>query len=313
MLELTTEPYQGTIWSGDGSPIHFQDTYRADFLTGLAVNFLKQDHKNPFLLVISQLEPHHQNNMHAFVPPKRYEEKFKNPFVPHDLRPFPGSWYSELPGYYGSVESIDDSVGTVLQTLKEQNLLEDTIFVFVSDHGNHFKTRNSEYKRSEHDASIRIPLLMQGPNLNDGGVIENIVSMVDVAPTILNAAGIPVPAAMAGRSMMPLVRKEPARENWRDEAYIQISESMTARAIRTPEWTYCAVDPDSAQHGDGPYGKSYRDYQLYNNAADPAQIINLAGRVDHKKILSEFRDRLQQCLKDVGEPVVPISPALFYP
>ena len=113
--------------------------------------------------------------------------------------------------------------------------------------------------------------------------------------------------------MMPLVRKEPARKNWRDEAYIQISESMTARAIRTPEWTYCAVDPDSAQHGDGPYGKSYRDYQLYNNAADPAQIINLAGRVDHKEILSEFRDRLQRYLKDVGEPVVPISPALFYP
>lgn len=313
VLELTTEPYQGTIWSGDGSPIHFQDTYRADFLTGLAVNFLKQNHKNPFLLVISQLEPHHQNNMHAFVPPKRYEEKFKNPFVPHDLRPFPGSWYSDLPGYYGSVEAIDDSVGTVLQTLKEQNLLEDTIFVFVSDHGNHFKTRNSEYKRSGHDASIRIPLLMQGPNLNDGGTIENIVSMVDVAPTILDAAGIPVPAAMDGRSMMPLVRKEPAREHWRDEAYVQISESMTARAIRTREWTYCAVDPDSVQYGDDPYGKSYRDYQLYNNAADPAQIINLAGRVDHNKILSEFRDRLRLWLKDVGEPVVPISPALFYP
>ncbi len=106
VLELTTEPYEGTIWSGDGTPIHFKDIYRADFLTGLAVRFLKQEHKEPFLLVISQLEPHHQNDMHAFVPPKRYEEKFRDPFVPHDLRPFPGSWYSDLPGYYGLIKGI---------------------------------------------------------------------------------------------------------------------------------------------------------------------------------------------------------------
>ena len=313
VLESTSEPYKGTLWSGDGKPIYYEGIYRTEFLTDLATRFLKQEHRDPFLLVISQLEPHQQNDMRAFIPPTGYEEQFKNPFVPHDLRPFPGNWYSQLPGYYGDVKAVDESVGAVLQTLKEQKILEDTIFVFVSDHGNHFKTRNGEYKRSAHDASIRIPLLMQGPNLNDGGVIEDIVSMIDVAPTILDAAGISAPEVMDGRSMMPLVNKDPARENWREEAYIQISSSMTARAIRTTEWTYCAVDPDSVPNGDNPYGKSYRDYQLYNNAADPAQIINLAGRYDHKKVLSGFRDQLEQWLKDVGEPVVPIGRASFYP
>ncbi|MHB1024001.1 MAG: sulfatase-like hydrolase/transferase [Acidobacteriaceae bacterium] len=313
VLELTSEPYHGMIWNGDGTPMPFENIYRADFITDLAVRFLKQDHEEPFLLVISQIEPHQQNNMGSFVPPKRYEDKFKNPFVPHDLRPFPGNWYSELPGYYGSVQSIDDSVGKVLQTLKEKNLQDDTIFVFLSDHGNHFKTRNAEYKRSAHDASIRIPLLMQGPNLNDGGTVSEIVSMVDVAPTILDAAGLSVPTEMEGRSMMPLVRKEPAREQWSNEAYVQISSSMTARAIRTPEWTYCAVDPDSTKNDEDPYGKSYRDYQLYNNAADPAQIINLAGRWDHKKVLDNFRDQLGEWLKKTGEPDVPLSRANFYP
>lgn len=313
VLELTSSPYEGTIWSGDGTAMPFHDVYRADFITDRAVRFLKQKQTNPFLLVISQIEPHQQNNLNAFIPPKRYEGKFKNPFVPQDLRPFPGNWYSQLPGYYGSIEGIDDSVGTVMQTLKEQNILENTIFVFVSDHGNHFKTRNAEYKRSAHDASIRIPLLMQGPSLNNVGSVSEVVSMVDVAPTILDAAGIPVPEAMEGKSMMPLVRRDPAQDQWTSEAYIQISSSMTARAIRTREWTYCAVDPDSVKNGENPYGKSYCDYQLYNNAADPAQIINLAGRWDHKKVLDDFREKLGECLKKVGEPNVPLREAKFYP
>ncbi len=88
---------------------------------------------------------------------------------------------------------------------------------------------------------------------------------------------------------------------------------MTARAIRTPAWTYCAVDPDSAKNPDQPYGKSYQDYQLYDNAADPAQIINLAGRVDHKKTLDECRDRMREWLRRVEGSNVPIGPANFYP
>jgi arylsulfatase A-like enzyme len=61
-LEATTHPYEGTIWNGDGTPMHFKDVYRVDYPTDLAVRFLKQRHEKPFLLVVSQLEPHFQND-----------------------------------------------------------------------------------------------------------------------------------------------------------------------------------------------------------------------------------------------------------
>lgn len=313
VIELTSGPYAGTIWSSDGTSMEYKDEYRVDYLTDRAVKFLKQEHKQPFLLVVSQLEPHQQNDMRSFVAPKGYAEEFKQAFVPHDLRPFPGDWKDQISGYYGCVKKIDESVGRVMATLEEQSMLENTIFVFVSDHGCHFKTRNGEYKRSVHDSSIRVPLLMQGPGFNDGGVVTEIVSLVDLAPTLLDAAGLSIPREMMGHTAMPLVRKGPSREQWNEEAFIQISSSMTARALRTPRWTYCAIDPDAPPHADRPYGRGYRDYQLYDNYADPYQLTNLAGRFDHKMVLDELRDRLKLRMKDIGEPDVSFGPARFYP
>ena len=156
----------------------------------------------------------------------------------------PGNWQAQLPDYYGDIEKIDESVGRILQTLEEQKLLDNTIFLFASDHGCHFETRNAEYKRSPHDSSIRIPFLMQGPGLDRSMQLSEIVGNIDLTPTLLDAAGVAVPASMKGRSLMPLVRDPEARLNWDNKALIQISESMVGRAIRTPEWTYCVADPN---------------------------------------------------------------------
>ncbi len=68
-LELTSHPYEGTIWNGDGTPMPFKDIYRVDYLTNLAVKFLRQPQPKPFFLVVSQLEPHFQNDANAFIPP----------------------------------------------------------------------------------------------------------------------------------------------------------------------------------------------------------------------------------------------------
>lgn len=123
VLELVSHPYQGNYWDTAGNNIGFRDQYRVDFITGRAVRFLQQKHDKPWLLFLSQLEPHQQNDVDQFVPPHRYEDKYNDSFVPYDLRNLPGNWESHLPGYYGCVQAIDDCVGKLVDKLRETQQL----------------------------------------------------------------------------------------------------------------------------------------------------------------------------------------------
>ncbi len=290
-LELTSHPYEGTLWDGDGKPMHFEGVFRAEYITSLAVRFLRQKHRKPFLLVVSQLEPHEQNDVQAFLPPKGYREHYQNPIAPEDLRFFPGDWQAQLPGYYGNIKSIDESVGTLLKTLAEENLEDETIVMFISDHGCHFRTRNRRHKLSPHGSSIHIPLVLQGPGLNQSRMVRDLVSMVDVMPTLLDILRIDKPHSVRGQSFLALINNHSdAREKWRDDIFIQISETMVARALRTDEWTYCVVAPNGNGRSD-PGSTRYREYQMYSFAADPHQLLNLAGRDDPINFVHYIGDR----------------------
>ncbi len=323
-LELTSHPYEGTIWNNEGEPLTFHDVYRVDYLTQLAVDFLKKPQAKPFFLVVSQLEPHFQNDANAFLPPNEYATKYVNGFAPADLKFFPGDWQAQLPGYYGDCKRIDDCVGTLLQTLKAQNLLDNTVVAFVSDHGCHFRTRNAEYKRSPHESSIHIPLLVQGPGFDHSRMVPELVSMIDVCPTILDGMGVNVPGTVSGHSAMPLVNLKEGRDSWREEVLIQISESMVARALRTPQFTYCVADR-TANVSTDPGSTHYDEYQMYDLAADPHQLVNLAGRHDNPalvhaegdrslpEIAAALRQRLVARMVEAGEAAPQITPSRLYP
>ena len=232
---------KGNIFDAAGKAIPFSGVYRDDFLTQRGVEFLRTRAKPPFLLVMSYLNTHHQNDSDQYIPPKELAGKYRDFFVPQDLRPLPGSWPSQFGDYYGCVANIDNAVATLTGALKQQGFLDNTIVLFTSDHGCHFKTRNTEYKRSPHDSSMHIPLIVAGPGFNRSLEVHELVSQVDLTPTLLEACGAPVPAVMQGRSLMPLV--EGRREGWRDEVYIHMSEFMTGRILRTPRWTYAVAAP----------------------------------------------------------------------
>jgi len=310
-LEHTSHPYEGTIWDSENKPIHFKDQYRVDFLTDRAERFLRQKQEKPFLLVISQLEPHQQNDEGRMVGPKGSAGRFVNAHVPEDLRPYPGDWHQQLPDYYGCCEAIDASVGRVRKVLEEEGLAENTIFVFMSDHGCHFMTRNQEYKRSAHNSSLRIPLLIAGPGFDASRQIQELVSIVEIAPTLLEAVGVEASAPMKGRSFLPLVSDAKARAAWPNEELVQISESMTARAIRTKEWTYCVADLSGAITE--AHASSYHEYQLYDERNDPHELVNLAGRKEYREVASQLRGRLKKLIVASGEPEPEIVPAKLYP
>jgi arylsulfatase A-like enzyme len=202
-------------------------------------------------------------------------------------------------------------VGRVRKVLEEQGYAENTIFVFTSDHGCHFMTRNWEYKRSPHNSSLRVPMLIQGPGFESARQIQEIVGMIDLTPTLLEAAGVPVPESMKGRSFLSLARDASARQAWPNRQLIQISESMTGRAIRTKDWTYCIADPTGAIGT--PASTNYHEYQLYDQRNDADELINLAGRIEYRKILGELRQELKKLIVASGDPEPEIVPAKLYP
>jgi len=310
-IENTSHPYYGSIWDRDGKEITYKDEYRVDFLTDRAEHFLRQKQDKPFFLFISQLEPHQQNDMHQPIAPKGAAARYLNGTVPDDLRALPGTWQAQLPDYYGCIESIDASVGRIRKILEEEHLAENTIFVFLSDHGCHFMTRNTEYKRSTHNSSLRVPLIIDGPGFHGMQQINELVGLIDVAPTLLEAAGVPVPASWKGHSLMPLLNDAEARRTWPNQQLIQISESMTGRAIRTPDWTYCVADPSGSTKEAS--ATTYHEYQFYDQRADPNELVNLAGRMEYREKAAELREQLLKLLAAAGEPTPEIIPAKLYP
>lgn len=309
LLEFTSHPYDTNLYDRDGNLIHISG-YRVDALTERVIKFINQSHSNPFFLVVSYLEPHHQNDLNRFVAPDGYREKFSNPFVPYDLRTFPGDWQEQLPDYYGCIARLDEDFGRIVDTLKEKGMFEDTIVVFLSDHGCHFRTRNTEYKRSCHESSIRVPLIFHGPGFNKSLVIPEPVSLINFAPTILDAVNIPVPDTMQGGSAMPLLDRK--IKDWKNEIFIQISESCVARAIRTERWKYSVIAEDKDGWLDS-NSDTYTDYQLYDLYSDLYELVNLAGRREYKGIIEELRERLTAKIEEVEGVKPGILERRFYP
>ena len=316
--ELVSHPYEGNYWTSDGTNIGYRNHYRVDFLTDRAVEFLKAEHDKPWLLFLSQLEPHQQNDLDRMVPPNRYENDYLDLFIPQDLRDLPGNWVSRIGGYYGCVQAIDDCVGKLVATLERTGQLHHTIIAFFSDHGCHFRTRMGEYKRVPHDAAIRVPLIFAGPGFDHTIALDEVVSLIDLAPTLIDGAGLQTLETMQGKSLKLLPTDRDARHNWDSTAYIQISASMVGRAIRTREWMFSVYDPTEGGN-DVPASRRYIDYAMYDVGSDPYQKTNLVGRpespyiqangeqtaegqVNYQEIAKRMRAELKRRILANGEP-----------
>jgi len=179
-------------------------------------------------------EPHHQNRTDDYPAPTGYQEAAqRNLWMPPDLAELGGTAHLQLAGYYGMVKRLDECLGRLQDALRSlPGLEENTILMQTCDHGSHFKTRNGEYKRSCHEASIRIPTAFCGGAFEGGGRLSAPITLLDFAPSLLDACAIPVPDAMQGRSVLPLMtprRHGDALLDWPTESFVQISEAQIGR------------------------------------------------------------------------------------
>ena len=127
---------------------------------------------------------------------------------------------------------------------------------------------------------------------------KELVSLVDLPPTLLGAAGLPVPGEMQGRSLLPLLRGE--RAGWPEEVFVQISESQVGRAVRTRRWKY-GVDAPGRSGRDDSGSDRYVEQYLYDLEADPYELRNLAGLRSHEAVAAAMRERLIRRMLEAGE------------
>ena len=313
MLEFTSDAYDTVLYDGDGEAAKLPG-YRVDALTDAAIRYIDAHQDGPFFLFLSFLEPHHQNHRDDYPAPNGYRERYQGRWTPPDLAALGGSTQRDLGGYWGMVKRLDEALGRLLDALESLGLRKDTLVLFTSDHGCHFKTRNGEYKRSCHEASIRVPTALQGPGFWSGGRIEELVSLVDLPPTILDAAGLPVPKEMQGRSALPLLRgtsgsaSRGVEADWPQEVFVQVSESEVGRAVRTRRWKYGVVAPEADPWEDAGSDR-YVEAYLYDLLADPYELDNLTGMESHRRVSEAMKERLLRRMSEAGEAEPEVDPA----
>lgn len=299
-LEHTSGATSGHVYDEQSIEIQLEG-FRVDALTDIAIDRLDRFATDrPFFMFVSFLEPHHQNNRFRTIGPKGWAQRFGDFERPGDLPAWRGDWRWNYAEYLACCASIDANLGRIVDALDRSGRLDDTIVVFASDHGSHFRTRNLEYKRSPHDSSIRIPLVIAGPGFRGGVRRHDFATNLDLLPTLVTAAGGDDPG-LDGR---PLQRKDGAPE----DVMVQISESQIGRALRTPSHTFAVEAPTwnpLAGHL-RPSADRYRATHLHDNTRDPHQRQNLLDDPG----ASDIRDRLANRLADRIEQTEGTRPAI---
>lgn len=208
--------------------------------------------------------------------------------------------------YTATVRGVDESVGRVLDYLERNGLAENTIVIYSSDQGFFLGEHNWFDKRWIFEESLRTPFLMRWPGvIKPGSTNRDIVSTLDFAPTLLEAAGVAVPGEMQGRSLMPLLRgNTPA--DWRRAFYYEYYEYPVPHRVMPHEGV--VTDRYKLVRFHAPGRDTY--WELYDLATDPHELTSVHGKADYKSVQKELETELARLRRELKIPDT-IPPAWF--
>jgi N-sulfoglucosamine sulfohydrolase len=279
----------------------------------------------PFFLWFAALDPHRDYVENSIPNP----HKPADVIVPQHLPDTP-EVRSELALYYDEITRLDDNVGKVMAELERQGVADNTLVFFISDNGRPFPGA----KTTMYDSGIHTPLIARWPKgIRRALVSDSLISSIDLAPTILQLAGVAIPPTVQGKSFVPVLTNPKAKirdaiyaeKNWHDY-------EDRVRALRTERFKYIRNDyPDlagtpSADAGRSPTMDALRRLhkdgkltplqarifhaprpaeELYDVVADPHEVNNLATNPRYAKTLIELREKLKAWGRETNDVVPP--------
>jgi len=197
--------------------------------------------------------------------------------------------------YYRTLLGVDENVGRVLDALDARGDAADTVVVYTSDNGFFLGEHGLFDKRLMYEPSIRVPLLVRFPSRLPGGTVNSrhMILNVDLAPTLLELAGAPVPEGLHGRSFVPIL--EGRQTPWRDAFLYEYYEYPAAHCVRKNRGVRTAES--KLIH----FWEQPEEWELYDLEKDPDETVNLAARPGQRRRLAELRSRLESLRRELGD------------
>lgn len=308
----------GILWNDYRSAVyvHPEELHPTHWTGQTAINYLDAyEGTDPFFLKVSFARPHS-----PYDPPQRFWNLYNEADIPPAAvgdwaaRYAPRSddtnqiWHGDMgaeqvrksrQGYYGSVSFVDYQIGRILESLENKGILERTLIVYTSDHGDMTGDHHLWRKSYAYEASARVPMLMRLPSEYYDKPVASVrtepVELRDLLPTFLEAASAPaeVSADLDGKSMLRLARGE--SEGWREVIDLEHDicyspkNHWSALTDGKVKYIYHAIDGEE---------------QLFDLEKDSNEKVNLATDAAHSDSVRAWRKRLVDHLSERGEPFV---------
>lgn len=328
--------YFDTEFNLNGQKREVVKGYYTTVVTDMTLDWLKkQSSEKPWCMFLGHKAPHS-----FYTPEPKYEHTFDEVRVPYPATAFQlddkpkwikerlytwhgiygplFEWRKKFPddrpqavkdfenmvhGYWGTILSVDDSVGRLTAYLKETGQLDNTLIVFMGDNGLLEGEHGMVDKRTAHEASLRIPIVARFPDLHkEAKQVPQQVLTVDMAPSILELCGAPALPKIHGKSWVNLVRT--GDPSWRKSWFYhynyekQFPYTPNVRAVRTDEWKYIHYP-----HGNGKADRHLAE--LYNLKDDPGETRNLIGKPELAGKVAALQAELAKLMAATG--LTPVS------
>lgn len=292
-----------------------QKGYMTDILSDHAAEFVRRSHSKPFALYLAHKAVHgpftpapRHAGLYADQPIARQantkDDLAGKPMLRRPLNEATKKGGAKKGGPANSgdelvrnqlrcLQSIDEGMGRIYAALEETKQLDRTMIVFTSDNGYLWGEHGLGDKRAAYEESIRIPMVVRYPKLvKPGRAVDEMVLNVDIAPTMLDAAGVKAPAQMQGRSLLPVLTGK--GKKWRTSflceyfAEPQYPRIASWEAVRTDRWKYVR------------YPELREMDELYDLQADAGEMRNRISDAGARSVLESLRNELDRYRKEIA-------------
>ena len=320
--------YYDPLLNIDGKQVQ-REGYITDILTKYAIDYITQKKDKPFFLYLSHKAVHAM-----FEPAERHKGKFENVKIPYPstmanteenyndkprwVKAQRYGWHGVDYLYQGQLEfddfykkycetilALDESIGKIIGTLKKTGLDKSTITFYMSDNGFSLGEHGLIDKRQMYEESMRIPLIVYAPEIiKPGTKISELIQNIDIAPTLLELAGIKKPDQMDGMSFAPLIKGE--KINWRDRVFYEyfwerpFPHTPTVLGVRTTKYKYLTF------HG------IWDIDELYDIEKDPEEKHNLIKDPDYEKLYKELNKQIYDWLESTNGMEIHLHRDIFW-